>query len=85
MPERSSVELFMLAAKLAAELGLEPLESATVGGASDGNLTAGIGVRTLDGLGAIGGNPHALGEHVVLASMPERAALVAALVEALAR
>jgi glutamate carboxypeptidase len=84
LPERSSTELFAVAAKLAAELGLEPLASATVGGASDGNLTAGIGVRTLDGLGAVGGNPHALGEHVVVASMPERAALVAALVEELA-
>ncbi len=84
LPERSSAELFALACKLAAELGLEPLESATVGGGSDGNLTAGIGVHTLDGLGAIGGNPHALGEHVVLAAMPERAALVATLVETLA-
>jgi glutamate carboxypeptidase len=83
LPERSSTELFAVAAKLAAELGLEPLQSATVGGASDGNLTAGIGVRTLDGLGAVGGNPHALGEHVVLAAMPERAALVAALIEEL--
>jgi glutamate carboxypeptidase len=84
LAERSSTELFAVAAKLAVELGLEPLQSATVGGASDGNLTAGVGVRTLDGLGAVGGNPHALGEHVVLAAMPERAALVAALVEELA-
>ena len=85
LPERASVELFALASKLAADLGLKPLESAAVGGGSDGNLTAGIGVRTLDGLGAVGGNPHALGEHVVLAAMPDRAALVAALVEALSR
>jgi glutamate carboxypeptidase len=85
LPERASAELFALASKLAADLGLKPLESAAVGGGSDGNLTAGIGVRTLDGLGAVGGNPHALGEHVVLAAMPDRAALVAALVEALNR
>jgi glutamate carboxypeptidase len=85
LPERASAELFALASKLAADLGLKPLESAAVGGGSDGNLTAGIGVRTLDGLGAVGGNPHALGEHVVLAAMPDRAALVAALVEALSR
>jgi glutamate carboxypeptidase len=84
LPERASAELFILASKLAVELGLGPLESAAVGGGSDGNLTAGIGVRTLDGLGAVGGNPHALGEHVVLAAMPERAALLAALVETLA-
>jgi glutamate carboxypeptidase len=85
LPERSSAELFALASKLASDLGLAPLESAAVGGGSDGNLTAGIGVRTLDGLGAVGGNPHALGEHVVLPAMPERSALVAALVEALSR
>lgn len=85
LPERASAELFALASKLAADLGLKPLESAAAGGGSDGNLTAGIGVRTLDGLGAVGGNPHALGEHVVLAAMPDRAALVAALVEALSR
>jgi glutamate carboxypeptidase len=84
LAERCATELFAVAAKLAAELGLEPPLSATVGGAADGNLTAGIGVRTLDGLGAVGGNPHALGEHVVLAAMPERAALVAALIEELA-
>ena len=85
LPESASAELFALASRLATDLGLKPLESATVGGGSDGNLTAGIGVRTLDGLGAVGGNPHALGEHVVLAAIPDRAALVAALVEALSR
>ncbi len=85
LPESASAELFGLASKLAADLGLEPLESAAVGGGSDGNLTADVGVRTLDGLGAVGGNAHALGEHVVLAAMPERAALVAALVQTLSR
>jgi glutamate carboxypeptidase len=85
LPESASADLFALASRLATDLGLKPLESAAVGGGSDGNLTAGIGVRTLDGLGAVGGNPHALGEHVVLAAMPDRTALVAALVEALSR
>jgi glutamate carboxypeptidase len=80
LPSSASAELFALAAELAERLGLAPLESASVGGGSDGNLTAGIGVRTLDGLGAVGGNAHALGEHVVLAAMPERAALVAEMV-----
>ena len=83
LPEQASAELFALASKLASELGLAPLASAAVGGGSDGNITAGIGVRTLDGLGAVGGGAHALGEHVVLDGMPERAALVAALVDAL--
>jgi len=81
--ESASAELFAQASKLAAELGLAELDSAAAGGGSDGNFTAGIGVPTLDGLGAVGGNPHALDEHVVLAAMPERAALVAALADAL--
>ncbi|MCO8274106.1 M20/M25/M40 family metallo-hydrolase [Actinoplanes sp. TRM 88003] len=56
------------------------LERAAVGGASDGNFTAGVGTPTLDGLGAVGGGAHAAGEHVVVAEMPRRAALVTALV-----
>ncbi len=83
LPASASTELFALAQRLAGQLGLGPLEQAMVGGGSDGNLTAGIGVPTLDGLGAVGGGAHALGEHVVVAAMPQRAALVAALTEAL--
>lgn len=55
MEEGSSQRLFGLAASLASDLGLPPLESAAVGGASDGNFTAALGVATLDGLGAVGG------------------------------
>jgi glutamate carboxypeptidase len=51
-----------------------------VGGGSDGNVTAGLGVPTLDGLGAVGGNAHAEGEWVSVSAMTERTALVAALV-----
>ena len=54
-----------------------------VGGGSDGNFTAAIGVPTLDGLGAVGGGAHANTEHVVVATMPERAALIANLVVAI--
>ena len=79
-PTSASRALFERAAGLAADLGLPPLSSAEVGGGSDGNFTAGAGVPTLDGLGAVGDNAHAEGEYVDLASMPQRAALVAALV-----
>jgi glutamate carboxypeptidase len=51
---------------VAAELGLAPLQSASVGGASDGNFTAGVGTPTLDGLGAVGGGAHADHEHVLV-------------------
>lgn len=47
------------------------------GGGSDGNFTAAMGIPTLDGVGPQGDGLHALDEHVVVNSMPERAALVA--------
>ena len=73
--------LLALAARCAGELGLEPLEEANVGGGSDGNFTAALGVPTLDGLGAVGDHAHAEGEYVLTAAMPERAALVSALID----
>ncbi|MDX6199678.1 MAG: glutamate carboxypeptidase [Actinomycetota bacterium] len=76
----SSTALVARAGRLAQELGLPALQDVQVGGGSDGNFTAGIGVPTLDGLGAVGDGAHAEGEYVVVSAMPERAALVAALV-----
>ncbi|MFA5788013.1 MAG: M20/M25/M40 family metallo-hydrolase, partial [Actinomycetota bacterium] len=61
-------------------LGIGPLEERHVGGASDGNFTAALGIPTLDGLGAVGEGAHAEGEHVLVSAMAERAALVAAMV-----
>ncbi len=46
------------------------------GGGSDGNLTAALGVPTLDGLGAEGGGAHALDEHILTGSLSKRAALL---------
>ena len=76
------VVLFDLARKIAAELGFA-LEETAVGGGSDGNFTAGIGVPTLDGLGAVGEGAHAPHESVVAAELPRRAALLAGLIEAI--
>ncbi len=81
----SSEALFARAAASAAKLGMPPLRGQAVGGGSDGNFTAGIGVPTLDGLGAVGAGAHARTEHVIVDSMPERAALVAALIQDLLR
>lgn len=78
-------ELFGRAASLAGDLGLEPLRSASVGGASDGNFTAGVGVPTLDGLGAVGGGAHAEHEHVLVEAIPGRLALLTALLVDLQR
>jgi glutamate carboxypeptidase len=53
-----------------------PLSEFWTGGGSDGNLTAALGVPTLDGLGAEGGGAHALNEHILTPSLPRRAALL---------
>ena len=82
---RSSAELFARAQRVAEELGLPPLRGVSVGGASDGNFTAGIGIPTLDGLGAVGDGAHAEGEYAVVAAMAERAALVRGLVREVLR
>jgi glutamate carboxypeptidase len=70
--------LFGKAQALAQGMGLE-LSEASTGGASDGNLTAALGVPTLDGMGVVGDGGHAIDEHAVISSLPERAALLAAM------
>ena len=72
--------LWRSARRAAERLGLG-LDEATVGGASDGNF-ASLYTATLDGLGSVGAGAHAADEHVVLARMPERAALLALLLAA---
>ncbi len=79
----ASSDLFDRARRISQELSLPTLVGTSVGGGSDGNLTASLGIPTLDGLGAVGGNAHAEGEFVVTAAMPERAALVSQLVREL--
>jgi glutamate carboxypeptidase len=66
----------------AADLGFV-LEEISTGGASEASFAAALGVPTLDGLGADGDGAHAEHEHVLLSSLPDRAALVAALIERL--
>jgi glutamate carboxypeptidase len=76
-PTPGNQVLWEAAVRSAGELGLE-LEEGTAGGASDGSFTSQI-VPTLDGLGAVGDGAHAVHEHVEIARMPERAALLALL------
>lgn len=85
MPSSSSADLFARAQRIATELELAPVHGVAVGGGSDGNFTAGIGVPTLDGLGAVGGGAHAEDEWASLSAVAERAALVSALVDDLLR
>ena len=71
--------LFEIARKIGEELGIR-IEEGSTGGASDGNFTAAMGIPTLDGLGPIGDGAHSLEEYVEIASLPERAALIAGLI-----
>ncbi|MEM8619243.1 MAG: M20 family metallopeptidase [Actinomycetota bacterium] len=75
MPESASATLFPLATSVHPQL-----DGVAVGGGSDGNFTAAIGVPTLDGLGAVGGGAHADHEFVEVDTMPGRAQLIAGIV-----
>ena len=57
------------------------LEEAAVGGGSDGNFTAGIGIPTLDGMGGVGQGAHAVHEHILIPELPRRALLLAGMIE----
>ncbi|MFY9560415.1 MAG: M20 family metallopeptidase [Terriglobales bacterium] len=72
--------LYTLAVRIARDLGWK-LGEAAVGGGSDGNFTAGLGIPTLDGLGGVGDGAHATHEHILVSELPRRAALVAGLIE----
>jgi glutamate carboxypeptidase len=83
MHESAAAELMPLAQSVATQIGLGNLDGIVVGGGSDGNFTAAVGVQTLDGLGAVGGGAHGADEHVIVSTMPERAALLAGLCQEL--
>jgi glutamate carboxypeptidase len=57
------------------------LEEAAVGGGSDGNFTAGLGIPTLDGMGGVGEGAHAVHEYIVISELPRRAMLLAGMIE----
>ncbi len=83
MHESAAAGLFPIATAVATRIGISALDGVVVGGGSDGNFTAAVGVETLDGLGAVGGGAHGDTEHVVVATMPQRAALLAGLCQEL--
>ncbi|HEX9118471.1 MAG TPA: M20 family metallopeptidase [Anaerolineae bacterium] len=69
---------FSCARSIAHRLGLDLAEAST-GGGSDGNFVAALAVPVLDGLGAIGDGGHAENEHILIDSLTDRTALLAAL------
>jgi glutamate carboxypeptidase len=72
--------LYQKACEVAKQFGWK-LEEAAVGGGSDGNFTAGLGIPTLDGLGGVGEGAHATNESVSISELPRRTALLAGLIE----
>jgi glutamate carboxypeptidase len=78
LERKMSATLFARAKSLAKQMNLS-LGECTVGGGSDGNFTAALGIPTLDGLGAVGDGAHCSREHILINTMPTRAALLAAL------
>jgi glutamate carboxypeptidase len=76
------LKLYRLARKLSLESGIDLCE-AQVGGGSDGNFTAAMGVPTLDGLGGVGEGAHALHESILVNRIADRVTLIAKLIAAL--
>lgn len=72
--------LYGKAKAIAQQVGWK-LEEASVGGGSDGNFTAGIGIPTLDGMGGVGDGAHAVHEHIRIPELPRRAMLLAGMME----
>jgi glutamate carboxypeptidase len=81
MHSSMSEELFALAVESQRTVNGESIDGVSVGGGSDGNFTAALGIRTLDGLGAVGGGAHGETEHVVVESIAPRIALLAEIMQ----
>lgn len=78
LERKTCAALFARAKSLAKQMNLT-LGECTAGGGSDGNFTGALGIPTLDGFGAVGDGAHSDHEHVVVNTMPVRAALLAAM------
>jgi glutamate carboxypeptidase len=80
MPAAATAGLFAVAREVADAVGVPIPDGTTVGGGSDGNFTAALGVPTLDGLGVVGGGAHSDDEFVLVDSLVDRATLLAGLI-----
>ncbi|MGH9958658.1 MAG: M20 family metallopeptidase, partial [Pyrinomonadaceae bacterium] len=67
------IHLYHQARSIAALIGFQ-LGEAQVGGASDGNFLAAMGIPVLDGLGIDGDGAHAVHEHIIVSDIPRRGA-----------
>jgi glutamate carboxypeptidase len=84
--ERSAgvIALYGLAREVASGMGMT-LDEAATGGASEASFAGALGIPTLDGLGGDGDGAHAEDEHVLVSSLPRRAALAAGMIDRLSR
>jgi glutamate carboxypeptidase len=73
------IETFSKAKNIASLIGLTITEGGT-GGGSDANFVAPLGIPVLDGLGVVGGGAHSPREYLEAKSLPQRTALLAALI-----
>ncbi|MFJ2829429.1 M20 family metallopeptidase [Streptomyces sp. NPDC087263] len=80
----ASAPLLDLARGVAHEQGRGALPDAAVGGASDANFVAALGLPVLCGMGAVGDGAHAQGEFIYPDTVPAQTALVAGLLVRLA-
>lgn len=76
------IALYKKAQAVAQQIGWR-LEEAAVGGGSDGNFTAGLGIPTLDGMGGAGEGAHATHEHILISELPRRGLLLAGMIESI--
>ncbi|TVT28924.1 M20 family metallopeptidase [Salinicoccus cyprini] len=79
----NTVDLLEVAQEAADDIGMGEIKDEFVGGGSDANFTANLGVPTLDGLGAVGAGIHAQNEHIVVDEVPERASFLCSLIVSL--
>ncbi|GAB0115943.1 M20/M25/M40 family metallo-hydrolase [Acidisoma sp. 7E03] len=77
-PNGACLGLYETARQIAGHLGLD-LPHHSAGGGSDANFTGALGIASLDGLGLVGGFGHTLNEQIEIASLAERARLMAGL------
>jgi glutamate carboxypeptidase len=81
-PDEATMKVYEVARGVAADLGFD-LPHGSSGGGSDANFTGAAGIPSLDGLGLLGAGYHTLEEHIEVASLPQRARLIAGLLQRL--
>lgn len=68
----AAAKLLARARDCAGQAGFALEDAPMTGGGSDANFVAALGVPTLDGLGADGDCAHALNEHILISTLPQR-------------